>query len=72
MITENKERELVCQADRKIDLRPHLIWLMPTEGIHIERMYICPCECGQMFLHYANNEPRSHASMDFSDCRDNE
>ena len=27
-----KARESVRQAERKIDLRPYLIWVMPTEG----------------------------------------
>ena len=30
---EKCQRELVCQAERKIDLRPYLIWVMPTEGL---------------------------------------
>ena len=27
-----KARESVRQAERKINLRPYLIWVMPTEG----------------------------------------
>ena len=32
MLLSKSARELVGQAERKIDLRPYLIWVMPTEG----------------------------------------